>query len=365
MERGASDIHLCADQPPVFRIHGGLERQGERHLTAREVEEAAARLIPADRLKEFRARGEVDFPYPLPGYGRLRANVYRQRGTVAIALRAIPSRITPLHELALPEGVATTLALLCAKPHGLVLVAGPTGSGKSTTLAAMIDLINGERAARVITLEDPIEFLHSHKRSIIHQREVGQDTGSFARGLRAALRQDPDVILVGEMRDLETIQITLEAAETGHLVLATLHTNSAPATVDRIIDAFPPAQQGQVRIQLAGALQGVICQRLFRRRDGRGRVAAAEVLLVTPAVRNMIREGKSHQILSVMQTGGRLGMRTMESTVNQLYEKGVIGPEEYHMFFQEQADISPSGEQATARMAPTRLIAEHAVPHPG
>lgn len=341
LELGASDLHLCVEQPPLLRVDGILVRMGQEALTPADLERMAEELIPPDKREEFRIRGEVDFSCARTGQARFRVNVYRERGWAAMALRAIPTAITPLRDLPLPAGVADTLAGLCEKPNGLVLLTGPTGSGKSTTLASMVDRINTQREAHIITLEDPIEFLHTHKRSVIHQREVGQDTGSFARGLRAALRQDPDVILVGEMRDLETIQIALEAAETGHLVLATLHTNNAPATVDRIIDAFPPGQQGQVRTQLAHTLQGVICQRLFRRRDGRGRFAAAEVLVVTPAVRHLIREGKTHQILSFMQTNARLGMRTMESAVKELYDRGILHAEDYHLFVQDQRAATP------------------------
>jgi twitching motility protein PilT len=332
MEQDASDVHLCEAQPPVFRIHGKLARRGGLPMTRHDMLEICQRLIPPDKLADFQDERDVDFSYAIHGLGRFRVNAYLQRGTPALALRAIPFRIQSLRDLDLPE----VLTAFCDKPHGLVLVTGPTGSGKSTTLASLIDLINERYEKHIITLEDPIEFLHRHKRSVVNQREVGSDTASFARGLRAALRQDPNVILVGEMRDLETITIALQAAETGHLVFATLHTNDTASTVDRIIDVFPPDQQQQVRVQLAATLQGVVAQRLFPRHDRPGRIVALEVLVVTPAVRNQIREGKTHQILSVIQTGGKLGMRTMESSVKELYDRGVINLEDYENFCQEK-----------------------------
>lgn len=333
MSQDASDIHLCETMPPVLRIHGKLVRQTGLPLTREDLEDLCLRLIPPDKQDEFREFGEADFSYAIHGLGRFRVNAYRQRGTPALALRAIPHRIMTLHELGLPE----TLAGFCDKPHGLVVVTGPTGSGKSTTLAALVDLINDKSDKHIITLEDPIEFLHRHKRSVVNQREIGTDTDSFSRGLRSALRQDPNVILLGEMRDLETIQICLQAAETGHLVFATLHTNDASTTVDRIIDVFPPAQQQQVKVQLGATLQGVVAQRLLPRRDRPGRVAALEILVVTPAVRNLIREGKTHQILSAIQTGGKLGMRTMESSMRELYDRGIITTEDLQAFLQEQS----------------------------
>lgn len=341
----ASDIHLCAEMPPVFRIHGRLVRHGDIHFSAKELESVLVAVIPEPKQAEFRAKGEVDFSYAISGVGRFRVNIYMQRGSTAGAFRFIPYQITPLRDLTVSSGVPEVLEMLCDKPNGLVLLTGPTGSGKSTTLAGMIDFVNNTRDCHIITLEDPIEFLHRHKRSVINQREVGNDTTSFARGLRAALREDPDVILVGEMRDLETIQIALEAAETGHLVLATVHTNSAPATVDRLIDVFPPEQQGQVRVQVASTLQGVITQRLFKRRDAKGRFGACEVLVVTPATRNLIREAKTHQILSVIQTGGRLGMRTMEASVKEIYDRGIISLEDYQAFQAEQESLGISSNR--------------------
>lgn len=341
VKAGASDIHLCEAQPPVFRIHGQLQRQGGLLITGEDMVEVCGWLLPADKQEEFREYGEADFSYSLHGLGRFRVNAYFQRGTPALALRIIPYKIQTLEELGLPAVLST----LCHKPHGLVLVTGPTGSGKSTTLAAMIDLINEGYDRHIITLEDPIEFLHRHKKSVVNQREIGSDTGSFARGLRSALRQDPDVVLLGEMRDLDTITIALQAAETGHLVFATLHTNDASTTVDRIVDVFPPDQQQQVRIQLGATIQGVVAQRLFPRRDRSGRVAAIEVLLATPAVRNLIREGKTHQILSVIQTSGKLGMRTMEASVKELYDQGLIGSEEYQMYANERASVAQQNGQ--------------------
>ena len=328
----ASDIHLCEGQPPIFRVHGKLVRRGGLHLSAQDMEEIASWIIPPDKQQEFKEFGEVDLSYAINGVGRFRTNVYRQQGTPTLALRSIPYRIQTLQELGMPE----VLASFCAKPHGLVVVTGPTGSGKSTTLAALVDLINEQHEKHIITLEDPIEFVHRHKRSVVHQREVGADTESFPRGLRAALRQDPNVILLGEMRDLETIRTCLQAAETGHLVLATLHTNDAASTIDRIIDVFPAEQQQQVKVQLGASLQGVVAQRLFPRKGRQGRVVALEILVVTPAIRNMIREGKTHQIISAIQTGGKLGMRTMESAVTELYEQGLISQEDYQGFAQER-----------------------------
>ena len=258
------------------------------------------------------------------GLSRFRVNAFRQRGSIAIAIRIIPERVPSLQELKLPDIVRE----LARKPRGLVLVTGPTGSGKSTTMAAMIDLINSERACNILTLEDPIEYLHRHRKSIINQREIGADSRTFANALRAALREDPDVILVGEMRDMETISIAVRAAETGHLVLATLHTSDAAQTVDRIIDVFPPYQHQQVRTQLSLALQGIVSQQLLPRRDGQGRIVAVETLVTTPAVRNLIREGKSHQILSVIQTGAKFGMLAMDTALRDLCRAGLIAEDE-------------------------------------
>ncbi|MGI9953183.1 type IV pilus twitching motility protein PilT [Moorellaceae bacterium AZ2] len=319
-EACASDVHLTVGLPPVFRRHGRLEVQEAWPPLTAAVMETLVQQILGPRWEEFIQRKELDLAYSIPGLGRFRVNVFYQRGSMGAAIRLVGSVIRTLDELGLPPVVGD----LADQPHGLILVTGPTGSGKSTTLAAMIDRINERRACHIITLEDPIEYLHHHKRSIVNQREIGIDSPSFASALRAALRQDPDVILVGEMRDLETIATAITAAETGHLVLATLHTGSAVQSIDRIIDVFPPHQQPQVRIQLADVLVGVVTQQLLPRADGRGRVAAVEILIATPAVRNLIREGKTHQIVSLMQTGGRFGMQTMEMAVKQLESKGII-----------------------------------------
>lgn len=315
-------------------------RQPQLPLATDELTEAINQVVPPGKHVEFQQKGEVDCSYAVPGLGRFRVNAYRQRNSPALALRAIPFRIAGLSELGLPEIIAS----FCDKPHGLVIVTGPTGHGKSTTLAALIDLINERRSCHIITLEDPIEFVHRDKQAVINQREIGADTMGFSDGLRAALRQDPDVILLGEMRDLETIRIALQAAETGHLVFTTLHTNDAAGAIDRIVDVFPADQQEQVRVQLGATLQGVVAQRLFQRKDQPGRVVATEILIATPAIRHLVREGKSHQIPSSIQTGGKLGMRTMVSTVKELHEKGLIQTEDYQIFVGE-----PAGSQAAGR----------------
>jgi twitching motility protein PilT len=334
---GASDVHLTPGRPPGLRLHGRLlpldapEWDGRAvpdalraALDADEVERLARAALGEARWGELEAVGELDFAFQLSELGRFRVNAYRQRTGWALAIRLLQAEIPSLDRLGVP-GVATELA---RKAHGLLLVTGPTGSGKSTTLAAIIDQINTERTGHIITLEDPIEYVHRHKRCLIHQREIGADSRSFAAALRAALRQDPDVILVGEMRDPETIGIAITAAETGHLVLATLHTSSAAETVDRIIDVFPPYQQQQVRLQLSTVLQGVLAQQLLPRADGRGRVLAAEVLVATPAVRNLIREGKTHQIPAQIQTGARHGMQTLDMALRDLFRAGLISREE-------------------------------------
>lgn len=324
VERKASDVHITVGVPPVLRLNGSLVRTDTKSLTPPETEAMFQAITTPEQQQRFRENRELDFSFAVHGLSRFRVNAYYQRGSIAIAIRVVNERIATLDELGMPE-ILKSLARL---PRGLVLVTGPTGSGKSTTLAAMIDLINSERCAHVLTLEDPIEYLHRHRKSVINQREIHADSRSFANGLRAALREDPDVILVGEMRDVETIGIAVTAAETGHLVFATLHTCDAAQTIDRIIDVFPPHQQQQIRIQLSLTLQGIVSQQLLPRQDGNGRVVALETLIVTPAVRNLIREGKAHQIASVIQTGARFGMQAMDFSLRDLYRRGIISYEE-------------------------------------
>jgi twitching motility protein PilT len=287
---------------------------GYDNLTSGVTQRVLYAILTQRQRERFEEERELDFAYSLPGKARFRVNLYRQRESVGAAFRLIPYEIKDLVSLGIPPAVSNFAAL----PRGMVLVTGPTGSGKSTTLAALVDLANRTRRDHIMTVEDPIEFLHQHKTCLVNQREVGEDTLSFANALKHALRQDPDIILVGEMRDLETISVALTAAETGHLVFATLHTQDAAQTIDRVIDVFPPFQQQQVRVQLAGALQGVVCQTLCKTADGRGRVAATEVLVATPAIRNLIREGKSHQVYSSMQAGGQHGMHTMDQHLAEL-----------------------------------------------
>ena len=324
VERRASDIHLTVGVPPTLRINGALVRLNLPPLGPADTLRLFESIAPEERQTFFRQNGEVDFSHTIHGLSRFRVNAFRQRGSVAIAVRLIPEQVPTLEQLELPEVVAN----LARKPRGLILVTGPTGSGKSTTMAAMINLINEEQSCNIITLEDPIEYLHRHKKSLINQREVNADTRSFANGLRAALREDPDVILVGEMRDMDTISIAVRAAETGHLVLATLHTSDASQTIDRIIDVFPPYQQQQIRTQLSLTLQGIISQQLLPRQSGTGRVVAVEILVATPAVRNLVREGKSHQLLTVIQTGAKAGMQSMDAALRDLCRAGVVADEE-------------------------------------
>lgn len=322
-ERKASDIHLAVESPPVLRIDGTLTRLGEEKLSRQTIEQLASSMMDDVQARRFLEQGELDFSYSLPGVGRFRVNAFRQRGSVGVVIRIIPFSVPTPELLGLPP-VCVELAKL---QKGLVLVTGPTGSGKSTTLASMLDYINRTRSAHIVTIEDPIEYLHQHRLSLVNQREIGNDTLSFANALRAVLRQDPDVILVGEMRDLETISTAVTAAETGHLVFSTLHTNDATQAIDRMIDVFPPHQQQQIRVQLAAVLQGVLAQQLLPRADRHGRIAAIEVLLVTQAVRNLIREGKTHQLPTVIQTGGKLGMQSMEKGIQDLLRQGLISPE--------------------------------------
>ncbi len=322
-EQKASDIHLTVESPPVLRIDGSMVQLQAKKLSQADLEMFARSLMNEQQAKRFFEYGELDISYSLPGVGRYRVNVFRQRGSIGVVVRLIPYVIPDPESLGLPP-----VCIELAKMHkGLVLVTGPTGSGKSTTLASLVDYINRTRACHIVTIEDPIEYLHRHKLSLVNQREVGNDTLSFTNALRAVLRQDPDVILVGEMRDLETIATAVTAAETGHLVFSTLHTNDATQSVDRMIDVFPPHQQQQIRVQLAAVLQGILSQQLFPRADHKGRVAAIEVLLATPAVRSLIREGKTHQLPTVIQTNTKLGMQTMDKAIIDLVHKGLISQE--------------------------------------
>jgi twitching motility protein PilT len=324
LERNASDLHLTAGAAPMLRIHGSLRPlEGYPLLTPDQVRQTVYSILTQRQRERLEEDLELDLSYALPGKSRFRVNVYFQRDALGAAFRMIPFEIRSLEELGLPPQVIEFARL----PRGLVLVTGPTGSGKSTTLAALIDVVNLERDCHIMTIEDPIEYLHHHKRAIINQRELGTDTKSFASALRHVLRQDPDVILVGEMRDLETIGTAVTAAETGHLVFATLHTQDAPQTIDRIIDAFPSHQQQQVRVQLSTTLQGVVTQQLLPNYNETGRVVAAEVMVATPAIRNLIREAKIHQIYSAMQAGGGKGMVTMDMSLASLVTHGRISRE--------------------------------------
>jgi twitching motility protein PilT len=321
VEANASDLHVTTGTPPAIRVRGEVERlEGFDALTPEETQQLLYRILSSEQQKNFELNRQLDFSYSIPGLARFRVNVYFQRESIGAAFRLIPTELKTLEELGIPD----SLHVLAEKPRGLVLVTGPTGSGKSTTLAAIIDEINRSRSEHILTIEDPIEFLHRHKRCIVNQREIGPDATTFADALRAALRQDPDVILVGEMRDLETISTALTAAETGHLVFGTLHTQSAPSTIDRIIDVFPAEQQEQVRIQIANSLQGVVTQALLPTADKMGRVPALEILLPDDAVRNLIRQGKVEQIYSVMQTNTGRGMQTMEQSLGDLIMRRVV-----------------------------------------
>jgi twitching motility protein PilT len=324
LEMGCSDLHMTTALPPMARLYGELRPiPGYRKLLPKDLQELVYAILTQKQREMFEERLELDVSYSLPGKARFRVNVFQQRDALGAVMRLIPFEIKTTDDLGLPQAVKEFANMR----RGLVLVTGITGSGKSTTLAALVDIVNSSRSEHIMTVEDPIEFLHRHKRSIVNQREVGTDTHSFANALKHVLRQDPDVILVGEMRDLETISTALTAAETGHLVFATLHTQDAPQSIDRVIDVFPPHQQQQIRVQLSGTIAGVVSQQLVPTPDGKGRAAAVEVLFATPAVRNLIREGKTHQIYTSMQAGGKFGMQVMDQHLAELVKKGKVNYE--------------------------------------
>jgi twitching motility protein PilT len=323
-EQGASDLHLSAGNPPIFRLHGEMVRLNFKALSHEELKVILFEILSEQQRAQFEQTMDLDFAYAVPDLARFRGNYMMQHRGIAAVFRIIPSKILSADELKLPEGVRSMTRF----KKGLVLVTGPTGSGKSTTLAAMIDLINSTRKEHILTLEDPLEFIHENKQSLLNQRQIGEHTNSFASALRAALREDPDIILVGEMRDLETIQLAMSAAETGHLVFGTLHTNTAAKTIDRIIDVFPTDQQEQVRAMLSESLKGVVCQQLLRTADGKGRVAALEIMLGTAAIGNLIREGKTFQIASIIQTAKKDGMQLMDQHLLDLLKSKRIQAEE-------------------------------------
>jgi twitching motility protein PilT len=344
--RKASDLHLSAGAAPTLRVRGRLTAlQDYEVLSPADTREIVYSILSNDQRQRLETHWQIDFAYSIPGRARFRVNAYYQRGAIGAAFRLIPFELKSVDELGLPPAVHEFVN----KPRGFVLVTGPTGSGKSTSLAAIVDEINQTREEHIMTIEDPIEFLHQHKRCLVNQRELGSDAQSFGDALKAALRQDPDVILVGEMRDLETISTALTAAETGHLVFATLHTQDTAQTIDRVIDVFPPHQQGQVRVQLSVALQGIMTQQLLPTTDGSGRVAACELLMPTPAVRNLIREGKTHQIYSVLQTSSSSGMQTMDASLAMLVRQGKIT--------RQIAEARSSGPGELARLLDTSSMA--------
>lgn len=322
-ENNASDLHLTVGLPPMIRIDGELQPTQYVKLSPRDTQRLVYDVLTSDQIEKFERGKELDFSYGISGVARFRFNIYRQRGSVGAAMRLIPSRVPSIEELGLPLVIRD----LTKKHSGLILVTGPTGSGKSTTIASMIDVINSERNAHIMTIEDPIEYLHRHKRCMINQRELGTDTDSFGNALKAVLREDPDIILIGEMRDLETIASALTLAETGHLVFGTLHTRNAPQTIDRVVDVFPAYQQDQIKTQLSSTIEAVIAQQLVPRIGG-GRAAMVEVMIATSAIRNLIREGKTHQIYSSMETGGQYGMKTIDKVLADAQNDGIISYEE-------------------------------------
>lgn len=333
---GASDVHVSVGIPPRCRINGELVTLNADRIMPADAKQLVEEMIPGRQVERFNRDGEVDFSYAVKGVGRFRVNVFKQRGTMSFVIRLVNTEIPSPEQLGLTDAVID----LTLKKRGLILVTGPTGSGKSTTLASLINIINKTYKKHIITLEDPIEYLHSHSESIVNQREIGIDTQSYAAALRAALREDPDVILVGEMRDLDTIATAVTAAETGHLVLSTLHTIGAVATIDRIIDVFPMEQQGQIRLQLATLLEAIISQQLLPTADKNGRVAAFEIMFANSAIRNLIREGKSHQITSIIQTSKQSGMITMDDALLELYQKRKITKEDALMFAQDKNSLT-------------------------
>src|SRR5687768_10807957 len=321
VEMDGSDLHITTNTPPQVRVHGHLQRLPGTDLQPNETKQLVYSVLTDSQKKRFEETSELDFSFGIKGLARFRCNVFNQRGAVGAVYRLIPEKIRAFGELGLPAVLAT----LAERPRGLVLVTGPTGSGKSTTLAAMLDKINAERHDHILTIEDPIEYIHPHKNCLVNQREVHADTNSFSNALRAALREDPDIVLIGEIRDLETVEAALKIAETGHLTFGTLHTNSAAQTINRIIDIFPANQQAQIRTQLSLVLEGIVCQALLPRADGQGRVVSLEIMVPTPAIRNLIRDDKVHQIYSTMQTGQeKFGMQTMNQSLVTLYQKRLI-----------------------------------------
>ncbi len=325
VERQGSDLHLTAGSPPRFRINGELVPSEYEMLTPETTQELIYSMLNNDQIAHFERELELDMSFGMAGLGRFRTNVFQQRGAVGGVFRAVPAEVMSMNELGLPRDLLTRL---CNLPKGLILITGATGSGKSTTQAAMVDYINTTRPHHIVTIEDPIEYVHRNKRALVNQREIGSDTHGFPEALRSALRQDPDVVLIGEMRDQVTTESALVLAETGHLILATLHTSDCVQTINRVVDIFPAHQQQQIRTQLSFTLQGVFCQQLVPRKDGRGRMLAAEIMVANSAVRSLIRDNKEHQIYSVIQTGGKLGMRTMNQSLFDLYKKGIIASEE-------------------------------------